>query len=154
MFGFKFTNGFAVAHESNPPVYFSIEDNTLFQNSITLGRNNFEKVNRITTFTGQAFKIPDDAIPILVFSENFVNKLPDTAWVFHENTVQYDVNGWSQVAYKNHGKGKVVAIGEAAMFSAQLAGPNKVKMGMNNEMAQENYQLLLNVIHWLDGKLE
>jgi hypothetical protein len=80
--------------------------------------------------------------------------LPDTAWVIKKDTPKFDVKGWSQGAYKKYGKGKVVAFGEAAMFSAQLAGPGKIKMGMNNEAAPENYQLLLNIIHWLDGKLE
>jgi hypothetical protein len=37
------------------------------------------------------------------------------------------------------------------MFTAQLAGPLKYKIGMNSELAPENYQLLLNIIHWLDG---
>ena len=40
------------------------------------------------------------------------------------------------------------------MFTAQLAGPQKRKGGMNSELAPENHQLLLNIIHWLDGKLE
>lgn len=57
-------------------------------------------------------------------------------------------------AYKKYGKGKVVVFGEAAMFTAQLAGPNKNKTGMNNLVAPENYQLLLNIIHWLDGRIE
>ena len=52
------------------------------------------------------------------------------------------------------GKGRVVAFGEAAMFSAQLAGSEKRKMGMNNPIAAENYRLLLNIIHWLDGKID
>ncbi|MFT5253862.1 MAG: hypothetical protein ACI87N_002915 [Flavobacteriales bacterium] len=60
------------------------------------------------------------------------------------------MEGWPQGAYKKYGKGKVVVFGEAAMFSAQLAGAKK-KMGMNNKVAPENYQLLLNIIHWLDG---
>ena len=42
--------------------------------------------------------------------------------------------------------------GEAAMFSAQLAGPNKIRVGMNSDYAGENYKLLLNIIHWLDRK--
>jgi hypothetical protein len=40
------------------------------------------------------------------------------------------------------------------MFTAQLAGPNQIRMGMNNDAAPENYQLLMNIVHWLDGKLE
>ena len=55
---------------------------------------------------------------------------------------------------KKFGKGKVVVFGEAAMFSAQLGGPDKIKFGMNNDIAPENFQLLLNIIHWLDGKLQ
>ena len=38
--------------------------------------------------------------------------------------------------------------------SVQLAGPNRIKVGMNSEEAKENHQLLLNTIHWLDGKLD
>ena len=40
------------------------------------------------------------------------------------------------------------------MFTAQLAGPEKRKGGMNSEYASQNYQFLLNIIHWLDGKLD
>ena len=40
------------------------------------------------------------------------------------------------------------------MFSAQLAGQNLRKLGMNSDYAGENYKLLLNIIHWLDGKME
>ena len=79
---------------------------------------------------------------------------PDTAWVFDDKTTIFNVEGWSQGAYKMYGKGKIVAFGEAAMFTAQLGGPKKRKMGMNNEVAPENHQLLLNIIHWLDGKIE
>jgi hypothetical protein len=46
-------------------------------------------------------------------------------------------------------KGSVAVFGEAAMFSAQLAGPTKQKSGMNAPGAEQNHQLLLNVIHWL-----
>jgi hypothetical protein len=37
------------------------------------------------------------------------------------------------------------------MFSAQLAGPNKLPMGMNAPIARQNSQFLLNVMHWLTG---
>jgi len=52
------------------------------------------------------------------------------------------------------GKGRVAVFGEAAMFSAQLAGPNKAPMGMNAPIAAQNPQFLLNVMHWLSGLLE
>jgi len=95
-----------------------------------------------------------EATPVLIFDKNYVNFLPDTAWVFHDQTTKYNVAGWSQGAFKKHGKGKFVVFGEAAMFTAQLAGPNKKQIGMNSPDAAENHQLLLNIIHWLDGRLE
>lgn len=136
------------------PAYFNLKEKTLTESIITKGRDSTENVEQIATFTGQAFKIPDDAIPILTFDKNYVNMLPDTAWIFNEKTTKFNVEGWSQGAYKKYGKGKIVVFGEAAMFTAQIAGPQKIKMGMNNDAAPENFQLLLNIIHWLDGKLK
>lgn len=153
-FGFEFTNGFVFNMNSRGPSFFNLKDKTLHINTITKGRDKNESVEQIATFTGQAFNIPEDASPILTFDENYINKLPDTAWVFNDNTTQYGVKGWSQGAFKKYGKGKIVVFGEAAMFTAQLAGPNQFKFGMSSDIAPENYQLLLNIIHWLDGKLE
>lgn len=154
-FGFEFTNGF-VFDTASPrvPAIFNTEDGTLVESGITRGRNDHESVGQIMTFTGQAFKLPEDATPILVFDGRYVNFLPDTAWAFRKSTPRYNAGGWSQGAYLNFGKGRIVAFGEAAMFSAQLAGPDSVKAGMNHEMAKENYQLLLNIIHWMDGKID
>jgi len=64
------------------------------------------------------------------------------------------IEGWSQRAYIKSGGGRMVMFGEAAMFTAQLAGPAKTRVGMNSDYAEENYRLLLNIIHWLDGKYE
>jgi hypothetical protein len=152
-FGFEFTNGFAFDKNSRGPSAFSLKVGTLKENVITKGRDTSEYIRNIFTFTGQAFKIPEDAKPILVFNENFFNIMPDTAWIFNDNTPKYNIEGWCQGAFKIFGKGKIVAFGEAAMFTAQLAGPEKSKVGMNAEYAKENYKLLLNIIHWLDGKL-
>jgi uncharacterized protein (DUF2249 family) len=152
-FEFEFTNGFVFDTASRGPAFFKIQDGTLVESRITKGRNDHERVGQIVTFTGQAFKIPGDATPILLFSEKYVNFLPDTAWVFRESTPRYNAGGWSQGAYKQYGKGRIVVFGEAAMFSAQLTGPDKIKAGMNHEIAKENYQLLLNIIHWLDGNI-
>ena len=153
-FEFEFTNGFVFDTTSQGPALFRTQDGTLIESAITKGRNDLERVGQIVTFTGQAFKFPEDAIPVLVFDSRYVNFLPDTAWVFRESTQRFNAAGWSQGAYMPYGRGRLVIFGEAAMFSAQLAGPNKVKAGMNNEIARENYQLLLNIIHWLDGKFQ
>jgi len=65
-----------------------------------------------------------------------------------------NIEGLAQGAFKKSGKGKVVVFGEASMFSAQIGDPGRRKMGMNKDDAQDNHKLLLNIIHWLDGKLE
>lgn len=154
-FDFEFTDGFAMdTLQPRKPGYFSRTNKNLKENVITNGRNDDERVEEVASFTGQGFKIPSFAKPILVLDERFVNRLPDTAWVFKKNTPSHNLNGWSQGAYANFGKGRIVFFGEAAMFTAQLAGTQKFKVGMNREDAKENYQLLLNIMHWLDKKFD
>jgi uncharacterized protein (DUF2249 family) len=153
-FGFGFTNGFAIDTVDQGPDYFSIQDGTLTESTLTIGRDSSETVSQVVSFTGQGFRIPKCATPVLTLNSNFINLVPDTAWIFDQSTRIHDLGGWSQGAFKTYGKGKIVVFGEAAMFSAQLAGPNQVRAGMNSDFAEENHQLLLNIIHWLDGKLD
>jgi hypothetical protein len=153
-FEFEFTNGFVMDTSSRGPISFKLADSTLISSRITRGRNSRENVECVVSFTGQAFNIPDAATPILIFGTGQLNLLPDTAWVFKKDTPGMDARGMSQGAFRRYGRGRVVAFGEAAMFTAQLAGSTKQKMGMNNPLASQNFQLLLNIIHWLDGRLE
>jgi len=153
-FGFEFTNGFVLDTVSGGTATFSLKEKTLVESRITKGRDSAESVDQIVSFTGQGFNIPPDATPVMIFNKNFVNMLPDTAWVFDKKTPVFNAAGLSQGAYKSYGKGRVAVFGEAAMFTAQLAGPEQRRIGMNSDMAPQNYQLALNVIHWLDGKLE
>ena len=55
------------------PAVFRIEDGTLRDNIITQGKNPSEKVTRVMTFTGQAFQLPEEADPILVFNNKYKN---------------------------------------------------------------------------------
>jgi hypothetical protein len=52
------------------------------------------------------------------------------------------------------GMGCVAVFGEAAMFSAQLAGPVKMQVGMNSAEASGNARFLLNVMHRLTKQLD
>ena len=153
-FGFKFTNGFAMDSTKPGDIFFYRDDNTLKSCSITNGRNSNETVNKVVTFTGQAMRIPAGATSILNFDKRYILLETDTAWVFDSRTKHTPITDWSQGAYMKYGKGRVVMFGEAAMFSAQLAGQNLRKVGMNSDYAGENYKLLLNIIHWLDGKMD
>ncbi len=155
VFGFKFTDGFAV-DTANPgmPVFFYRSTGTLANNVITSGLNMSERVDTIASFTGQAFTIDDEASPILLFNQNCVQLLPDSTGIIDTNTKMTGVKNWSQAAFKKYGRGRIIVAGEAAMFTAQLAGPQRFKAGMNSPFAGDNYKLLLNIIHWLDGLLE
>ena len=151
-FGFEFINGFNISIVN--PAFFWRANQTISENVITSGRDSTEVINRIPMTEGQAFKIPSDAQPILIFDDASLILLPETAWEFTEDTPIRNIEGLSQGAFKNHGEGRIVVFGEASMFSAQIGDPGRRKMGMNNDNAKDNYKLLLNVIHWLDGLLD
>lgn len=156
-FGFTFYNGFAMRKESNtsPGGALRIPDiftpgHGLIEGPITKGSKLEEHVTTVRTFTGQAFRIPSDAQPIIVLDEQFQLLLPRTAWEFDKETSIMPAAGLAQGANLQRGKGRVVVFGEAAMFSAQVQR-DSVRMGMNAPDARQNPQLLLNIIHWLDN---
>jgi len=153
-FGFDFYDSFVMNDSLNGIIDFDKMTGTLSDNLITKGRNIEEEVDRVRSFTGQGFIIPQNAKSILNLNESQTVHLVDTMWVFNEKEKQFSAKGLSQGAIMTFGRGKIAVFGEAAMFSAQLAGPNRIKVGMNSEEAKENHQLLLNTIHWLDGKLD
>lgn len=153
-FGFEMTDGFVMDPRHPGPAVFSLKKGTLTKSILTTGRNRKESVDHVATFTGQAFSIPEEATPVLTFNDSYVDYLPQTAWKFNRKTKRFSAWGMSQGAFRTFGKGKVVVFGEAAMFNAQLIGPRQRKAGMNSAIGDENYKLLLNIIHWLDGRLK
>ena len=109
-------------------------------------------MSSIRTFTGQAFLAPN-AEALIVFPAGFVSLMPEKAWEFSASTARIAAEGRLQGAVQNFGKGRAAFFGEAAMFSAQLAGPGTEPMGMNAPGAERNFQLVLNVLHWLTRTL-
>jgi hypothetical protein len=154
-FGARWSNGFAVDEKvSANPLVFKRDDGSLKDHRITRGRSAGEKVESVATFTGSAFRVEEGkAEPLLVLHDRIVSLEPQTAWQFTPETKRLPVGGWYQGAVLRHGKGRVALFGEAAMFTAQLAGPNRTPAGMNTPVAARNPQFLLNVLHWLSGKL-
>lgn len=142
-FDFEFFNCFAMDNRNRNLERFYRSNQSLADNEITRG------VDTVVTFTGSAFKIPSGATPMLAL-KNYTISTPRVAWQFEEDTPTLDSKGFYQGAYMKYGKGKIVVMGEAAMFTAQLAGPNQNRVGMNRPEARQNCQLLLNIIHWLD----
>jgi hypothetical protein len=146
-------NGYALYNGGNDE-QFTRSAGTLQENIITNGRNSSERVDSITIFTGHAFLPLRPVSSIIRLSDQHIVSFPNPPGNFREDTPFIEATGLLNSAYFRHGNGRVVIFGEAAMFSAQLAGLQKFKAGMNAPSAKHNAQLLLNIIHYLDGLLE
>jgi hypothetical protein len=152
--GFEFLNGFAMVPDVKGPAAFDRAEGTLGEHPITDGRSAAERVDRVLSFTGQAFVSPDDAEPLMILGEGFVSLEPQVAWEFDEQTPSVPVAGLHQGAVLRLGEGRVAVFGEAAMFTAQRAAPDGAAMGMNAIGAEQNATFALNVIHWLTGLID
>jgi len=132
---------------------FTKANKTLHEHSILDGRDDLEAIQSIMTFTGQAAHITGAWDPLISFGPEAI------AFISPQQTVQlmgdyshptFSIAGLAHVAARELGAGRIVFLGEAAMCTAQLAGPNQTKMGMNNPKASQNAQFCLNVVRWLD----
>lgn len=155
-FGMEFSNGYARNGSGQGGITFSRADGSLLAHPIIEGRDPSERVNSVRTFGGQAMRAePGVAVePLMLFDEGSVSILTETSGQFSDDLPRQPVAGWFQGVVLRHGGGRVAISGEAAMFSAQLSGPNQDPMGMNHPEAAENPQFLLNVVHWLSGLLD
>ncbi len=149
-FGVTFSNGYAVTGKrkrGKPDVF--VAETGLQPGVLTRGRTADPEVTQVATFGGSAFKRPKRAIPVLVFGADAFSYETKRAPGITADACKVPIEGWCQGAIFEHGKGRVAVFGEAAMFSAQRAGPRRRSMGMNAPEAKQNHQLLLNVMHWL-----
>lgn len=130
-------------HDSwdNERLLFSRENGLLNDCPITNGRNASENVNQIITFTGQSLSGPDGSIPLL--------KLSDGAYDWESRSIRFSAKDHVQATAFQHGNGRVVVSGEAALFSAQTDVLG-FKFGMNRA-GNDNRQFALNIVHWLSG---
>ena len=120
--------------------------------NIGSGNKQSEKIDHVATFTGQGFEIPEKAVSLLTFNEKYEILLPDTAWKFSSRTPRISIKGFSQGAVLEYGNGRIAVFGEAAMFSSQLKGKDKIPFGLRSPDADQNLQFLQNLIHWLDKR--
>ena len=151
-FGFNWVNGYAMRDDGGTE-RFSRRQGTLAEHPITSGTSKQERIDSIAVFTGSAFLPPLQATRITDLQDDYFILLPESAGQFSDTTAWIDGRYFANAAALEHGKGRVVCFGEAAMFSAQRQGPDRLPMGMNQPGAEQNPQLLLNIIHWLDRRL-
>ncbi|MGE0442600.1 MAG: DUF4350 domain-containing protein [Gemmatimonadales bacterium] len=153
-FGVTFQNGFATDRRAVTDEFgFRRADGSLGDHVVTRGRTAAERVDSVRSFTGQAFAVPAGAVGLLRVPTDGVILLPDTAWRFSDRTRRVSSAGMVQGALLRVGRGRVALFGEAAMFSAQVTGPDRHPFGMNAPNAGQNARFLLNVMHWLTGRL-
>jgi len=156
-FGVQLTNGYTFQErlQGLPGDRFSRADGTLYDHPITRGRSAAESIDAVVSFTGQGFQATAPVDTLLRFGPGAISLLPVEAGVgFAAETPRVFSGGWLHGVALRSGAGRVVIFGEAAMFSAQRAGPEGRPMGLNRPEAGRNQQLLLNILHWLTGALD
>jgi hypothetical protein len=151
-FGVGMSKGHTRDEANSPPgdnnpgfIVYSRDNKLLGDHPITRGRDATERVNRVVSFTGQSLTGPEPSDAFMKLADTAKDILPGVA-------EQVSAAGRAQGLAFAYGRGRVVVMGEAAMLSAQLMGPNRVPFGMNRP-GLDNRQLALNIMRWLSRAL-
>ena len=150
-FGVLLSNGFAQDATGQSNFVLRRDDGLLHAHPVTDGRGPGERVDSVKVFTGQAFRAAAPVDTLLMMGPGSIVLLPEVAWQFSPLTPRLRADGMLVGAALTHGRGRVVVFGEAAMLTAQLAGPRRVPMGMNAPEAAHHPRLVLNAVRWLAG---
>lgn len=142
-FGVQFDNSFALLEG---PEVFSRANGRMQDSPVTTG------LTEVRSFTGSSFQAPPDAVVALRLDSEFMIVMPHEAWEFDGQPRRPATAADARLALLTVGKGRVAVSGEAAMFTAQVSGPNRDRRtGLNAEGAEQNKALLLNLMRWLAG---
>jgi hypothetical protein len=114
-------------------------------------------VRRVVTFTGQSLDGPPGAAKLLALSDSSFDAMVTYAQWQELRKLKPDQRrpaaGRAQGLAFELGRGRVVVLGEAAMMTAQRAGPGgSFRMGMN-AAGNDDRQFAINVLRWLGRKL-
>lgn len=140
-FGVRFDNGFATDGDNEPDL-FTHENGGLADDPL------LANIRQLRSFTGSAFSAPN-ARPLLRLDARYQVLMPQVAWEFSESTPRVSGEGRLQGAVLERGRGRVAVFGEAAMFTAQVAGPQRTPMGLRAPGAEENKAFALQILRWL-----
>jgi hypothetical protein len=144
-FGVTFRDAYAVSTGRGGHDIFR-RDSGLADHPITRGGRGDGAVTAVRTFTGSAFEAPK-AEPLLTLTPEFT-LLPGPSL----DGPRTPAAGLYQGATLKFGRGRVVVMGEAAMFTSQLQGVEKRLMGFGAEGAEQNQRFALNIMHWLSRR--
>ena len=109
---------------SGDPIKYHDQD----ARSDACGRHAKESPASVTVFAALTMRVPDGAEALLVAS-----------------------NGVVFGAVMRVEMGRAAFFGDPALFTAQIAGADRRLVGMNARGAEQNFQFVLNVMHWLSG---
>lgn len=123
---------------------YSRDNHLLAESSITDGRADTERVNRVIVFGGQSLKGPQGSELILNLADSAAEEIDGK---------KASAAGRAQGIAFRLGKGRVITLGNAAMLSAQVTGSDNQPVGMNVPNI-DNRKLALNIMHWLSGILK
>ena len=153
---------------------FTRENGLLGAHPVLEGRDASERVGRVQSFTGTSLLGPAGSTPLLRLSDAAVDRPPANADTVRAALERARANGAAigdsavsvagitgggpvsaagraQAVAVEHGRGRVVVLGEAAMLSAQLVrrpDGTATQMGMNRP-GIDNQRFALNLMHWL-----
>jgi hypothetical protein len=139
--GVTFDNGFAIRDHDDPDL-FTRENGGLADDPL------LAHIHQVRTFTGSAFTAPE-ARPLLRLDARYEVLFPEAAWEFSDETPRVSGADRLQGALLEIGRGRVAVFGEAAMFTAQVSGPEQTPTGLRAPGAEENKAFALTILHWL-----
>lgn len=170
-FGVKMGTGYAFAMTTagEPTTNLTYPAEAFGDHPIIAGRDSAERVESVTAFTGQSLDGPAGAT-VLLHMTTGAREAKDLP-TLQALADRLEAGGDAEVALSelstpalpaqglafNHGRGRVVVLGEAGMLSAQLirfppgSAQTDRRFGMN--AAPGNAQFGLNIMHWLTGLL-
>lgn len=132
------------------PVFMKESQNGAFP-SVLNSQLHAKEVIQVKTFGGAAFLPPEAATSLLTLGANAVSIEPEVPFEITSSSPRKAIEGWSQGALLELGKGRVAVFSEGMMFSSQIDTRTGKKHGMRSVGAEQNERFLLNIIHWLAG---
>jgi len=165
-FGVEMGRGFVfdVKNSDGDPTFvvYSEANGLLGNGPVIRGRNEAEGVHRIVAFTGQSLSIPSGAMALMklapsAYEVDSYTAVPTAADDRRNSAALRQMRGRAQGVALTFGKGRVIIVGEAALFSAQVLkwgkpGEPDMRFGMNAG-GNDDKQFVLNSLHWLSGAI-
>lgn len=149
-FGIQFRDAYAV-NPGNQGMDLFRPGAGLGEHPIIAGAQGDIAITSVRSFTGSAFTAPE-ARPLLTLGEGYLAVEASEGDPDEALRTAPSAAGMLQGATLEIGRGRVVVMGEAAMFTSQLAGPQQRVTGIGAPGAEQNKQFALNLMHWLSRR--